>query len=92
MKSLSDRVQAFESGDEYKKMHSVLKTRFSEKDLQSSFISASGENTVSFKSEQPITRAQAISILADVIAPPFFASKTFCINYLAIYHNSYRCT
>ncbi len=31
-------------------------------------LSASGEKTVSFKSEQPITRMQAISILADVIA------------------------
>jgi len=31
-------------------------------------LSASGEKTVSFESEQPITRAQAISILADVMA------------------------
>jgi hypothetical protein len=31
-------------------------------------LTASGEETVSFKSEQPITRMQAISILADVMA------------------------
>jgi CubicO group peptidase (beta-lactamase class C family) len=31
-------------------------------------LSTSGEKTVSFESEQPITRAQAISILADVMA------------------------
>ncbi len=31
-------------------------------------LTASGEKTVSFKSEQPITRMQAISILADVMA------------------------
>jgi len=31
-------------------------------------LSASGEKTVSFESEQPITRTQAIFILADVMA------------------------
>lgn len=31
-------------------------------------LSASGEETVSFKPEQPITRGQAISIIADVIS------------------------
>ena len=31
-------------------------------------LSASGEETLSFKAEQPITRTQAISILADVMA------------------------
>ncbi|ABI67641.1 serine hydrolase [Syntrophomonas wolfei] len=31
-------------------------------------LSASGEETLSFKAEQPITRTQAISVLADVMA------------------------